>query len=184
MGRCDITKARRKKEEFRMLQEIFDRRSVRHYTEEPVTRDQLTEMLRAAMNAPSAKNCQEWRFVVITDRATLGRISEIHPFAKMMLQAQAAILVSCDMDLAFTDGHGYLDCGAAIENLLLEAVHQGLSTCWCGIAPMVDRISNFRMEFELPGNLVPMGIVAVGHAKQSRDRKDQYDPEKVVWWKN
>lgn len=165
-----------------MLQEIFNRRSVRHYTGEPVTREQLTEMLHAAMNAPTAKNCQEWRFVVITDRATLDHISEIHPFAKMMLQAQAAILVSCDMDMAFTDGHGYLDCGAAIENMLLEAVHQELSTCWCGIAPMEDRIFNFRKEFRLPANLIPMGIVAVGHAQYAKAREDQYDPEKIIWW--
>lgn len=165
-----------------MLQEIFDRRSVRSYTEEPVTREQLTEMLRAAMNAPTAKNCQEWRFHVITDRATLDRISEIHPSAKMMLKAQAAVLVSCDRNIAATEGYGYLDCGAAIENMLLEAVHQGLSTCWCGLAPMEDRISSFRVEFRLPETLLPMGIVAVGHAQAPKPRKDQYDPQKVTWW--
>lgn len=165
-----------------MLQEIFNRRSVRHYTGAPVTREQLTEILRAAMNAPTAKNCQEWRFIVITDRATLDHISEIHPFAKMILQAQAAVLVSSDMDKAFTDGHGYLDCGAAIENMLLEAVHQGLSTCWCGIAPMEERITNFQKAFRLPGNLIPMGIIAVGHAQYEKTRVDQYDPQKITWW--
>ncbi len=167
-----------------MLQEIFDRRSVRHYTEEPVTRDQLTEMLRAAMNAPSAKNCQEWRFVVITDQATLDRISEIHPFAKMMLQAQAAILVSCDMDLAFTDGHGYLDCGGTRSRTCFW--RRCIRACPpAGAASRLWWIEFPIFEWNLvPGNLVPMGIVAVGHAKQSGDRKDQYDPEKVVWWKN
>ena len=166
-----------------MLPEIFQRRSVRHYTQETVKREELTELLRAAMNAPTAKNCREWRFIVVTDRTSLDHISEIHPYAKMMLQAQAAIIVSADLDEAFTEGHAYLDCGAAIENLLLEAVHQGLSACWCGLAPAEDRIDSFRKAFELPANQLPMGVIAIGHPEHVNPREDQYDENKVIWWK-
>lgn len=166
-----------------MLKEIFDRKSVRHYTQEPVKREQLTELLRAAMNAPTAKNAQEWRFIVVTDRATLDHIAEIHPYAKMMLQAQAAIIVSAVMEEAFTEGHAYLDCGAAIENLMLEAVHQGLGTCWCGLAPIEDRVDSFCAAFGIPQGQLPMGVIAVGHPEQIKAREDQYDEEKVIWWK-
>ncbi len=109
-----------------MLKEIFDRRSVRSYTDEPVSREQITELLHAAMNAPSARNAQPWRFVVITARAKIDKVQELLPFNKMMLEAPLAIIVSADQEAAATEGHSYLDCGAAIENLLLEVVNQGL----------------------------------------------------------
>ena len=51
-----------------MLKELFERRSIRRYTDRPIPEDVLTELLRAAMNAPSARNTQSWRFLVITDR--------------------------------------------------------------------------------------------------------------------
>ena len=165
-----------------MLKEIFDRRSVRHYTSQPVERETLVELLRAAMNAPTAKNTQEWRFIVITDRPTLDHIAEIHPFAKMMLQAQAAILVTVDVPSAYTEGHAYLDGGAAIENILLEAVHQGLGTCWCGLAPLEERVTSFRDCFHLPEGQVPIGVISIGYPERVRPRVDQYDEQKVIWW--
>lgn len=83
-----------------MLKEIFDRRSVRQFTQEAVTREQLTELLRAAMNAPTAVNKQEWRFTVLTTREQIDQICQYQPYTKMMLQAQAAIIVSADLDAA------------------------------------------------------------------------------------
>ena len=61
-----------------MLKELFERRSIRRYTDRPIPEDVLTELLRAAMNAPSARNTQSWRFLVITDRKTLDDSSGRH----------------------------------------------------------------------------------------------------------
>jgi len=165
-----------------MLKEIFDRRSVRSYTDEPVTKEQITELLRAAMNAPSAVNRQEWRFVVLTRRADIDKVQELIPFNKMMLEAPVAIIVSADQKAAVTEGHSYLDCGAAIENLLLEAVHQGLGACWCGLAPVEKNVVDFRATYGIPADQIPMGVIAVGHpAKPVEPRVDQYKEEYVTW---
>ena len=75
-----------------MLKEIFDRRSVRSFTDEPVSKEQVTELLRAAMNAPSARNRQEWRFVILTGRTNVDKVQELLPFNKMMLEAPVAII--------------------------------------------------------------------------------------------
>lgn len=164
-----------------MLKEIFDRRSVRSYTDEPVTREQLTELLRAAMNAPTAVNKQEWRFVVLTDREKIDRVTQLQPYCKMMLQAQAAIIVSADLTQAHKEGFAYLDCGAAIENLLLEAVHQGLGACWCGLAPMEDVAKAVQEAYGIPEHQLPMGVIAIGHPTAVPPRVDQYDESKVTW---
>lgn len=165
-----------------MLKEIFARRSVRSFTDEPVTKEQITELLRAAMNAPSARNRQEWRFVVLTGRTNVDKVQELLPFNKMMLEAPVAIIVSADQNEAATEGHSYLDCGAAIENLLLEVVNQGLGACWCGLAPVEKNVVDFRAAFGIPTDQIPMGVIAVGHpAKEIQPRVDQYKEEYVTW---
>ena len=165
-----------------MLKEIFDRRSVRSYTDEPVSREQITELLHAAMNAPSARNAQPWRFVVITARAKIDKVQELLPFNKMMLEAPLAIIVSADQEAAATEGHSYLDCGAASENLLLEVVNQGLGACWCGLAPIEKNILDFRANFGIPDSQIPMGVIAIGHTnKAPTPRVDQYKAEYVTW---
>ena len=164
-----------------MLKEIFDRRSVRQFTQEAVTREQLTELLRAAMNAPTAVNKQEWRFTVLTTREQMDQICQYQPYTKMMLQAQAAIIVSAELDAAQAEGFAYLDCGAAIENLLLEAVHQGLGTCWCGLAPMEEPAKAIQNAYNIPECHLPMGVIAIGHPASVTPRVDQYDEGKVTW---
>ena len=64
-----------------VLENIHSRKSVRQYTSEPVSEDQVETMLRAAMAAPSAVNFQPWRFVVVTERAELDAMAEILPYA-------------------------------------------------------------------------------------------------------
>ena len=69
------------------IQALLTRRSVRHYTNEPVSAEQQETILKAAMHAPSANNQQPWQFVVVTKRDKLNRLSEIHPYAKSLLEA-------------------------------------------------------------------------------------------------
>ncbi len=58
------------------LDAIKQRRSIRRYTDEPVPREQLEEIIQAGRYAPSAENRQPWRFVVVTDRAVIARLSD------------------------------------------------------------------------------------------------------------
>lgn len=166
-----------------MLKELFERRSIRRYTDRPIPEEVLTELLRAAMNAPSAHNTQSWRFLVITDRSTLDDIPSLQPYTGMMKKAQAAIMVMGDRTAEPQEGYLYVNCAAAIENLLVEAVHQGVGACWCAIAPKPERIEGFSRYFRLDDTLLPVGIVALGWPAEERPRTDQYDPEKVSSWK-
>ena len=63
-----------------MLEELFNRVSIRHYQNREVEQAKLEEMLRAAMNAPTARNTQSWRFLVITNRETLNHMTELQPY--------------------------------------------------------------------------------------------------------
>jgi nitroreductase len=119
-----------------MIDLIKKRRSIRKFDpSKPVTREQLDRLLGAAMLAPSACNSRPWEFIAITKRETLDDIARIHPYAKMCETATAAIIVIALPPTQGPTGYFPQDCGAATENIIIEAMALGLGTCWCGVYP-------------------------------------------------
>ena len=104
-----------------VLDNIHARKSVRSYTDEPVTPEQVETLLRAAMAAPSGKNVQPWRFVVVTQPETKQKLAV--GFNKMIAKAPIVIVV-CGQTTnrnGGTNQNWTADCAAATENLLLAA---------------------------------------------------------------
>jgi len=160
------------------MEAILSRRSIRRYTGEPVPAPLVDELLAAAMSAPSSKNQQSWQFVVITDRATLREVPSFHPYAKMVPDAPAAILVCGDLR---RDDHGFWvqDCSAATQNLLLAAHAKGLGAVWLGVHPLEERVSGFRRLLGLPEHIVPLSLVPIGFPAVRKPREDRFDPSRV-----
>jgi nitroreductase len=109
---------------------ILSRRSIRKYTEEPVSDTDIEALLTAAMHAPSAVNEQPWHFVVIKSRDILQEVSRLIRTAPMAKYAAAAIAVCGDKNLEKFPGLWVLDCSAAAENILLEAAGRRLGAVW------------------------------------------------------
>ncbi|MDR1323536.1 MAG: nitroreductase family protein, partial [Candidatus Margulisbacteria bacterium] len=104
------------------MQEIFQRISVRKFTEQKITKEQIQQILKAAMQAPSAYNQQPWEFLVIEDKAVLQKFTEIHPYAKSLLSGAAiGIFVLCAKDRLQLPEMAAQDLSAATQNILLEA---------------------------------------------------------------
>ncbi len=161
------------------LEAIHTRRSIRKYEPTPLTHEEIETLLRAAMAAPSAGNGQPWRFVVVTDRAILDRISGIHPYVGMVRTAPAGILVLGDTRLEKYPGYWVLDCAAAIQNMLLAARAIGLGTVWTGVYPKQDRVEGFSRLFSLPEQVIPHSFVVVGHPAQEAGPVDRFNPSRV-----
>jgi nitroreductase len=161
------------------MEAILTRRSVRRYTDEPVTEEQIEEMLRAAMAAPSAGDQRPWDFVIITERETLDAIPEFHRYAKMLHDAPLAIVVCADLDRQVHEGYWVQDCSAATENLLLAAHAIGLGAVWLGVYPREERVEGLRRLLGLPENVVPLNVVSIGHPAEERKYAKRYDESKV-----
>lgn len=161
------------------LTAIHARRSIRDYTDAPVTDAHIETLLRAAMAAPSAGNAQPWAFLVVRDRAVLDAIPEMHPYARMAKKAPAAILVCGDTAKEKYAGYWPQDCAAATQNLLLAAVAQGLGAVWTGIHPVEERVASFHKTFALPEGIVPFAFIPVGHPKEDKAPADRFDPARI-----
>jgi len=162
------------------LDMILSRRSIRAYTPEPVTEEQIEQLLRAAMSAPSANNEQPWQFVVIDDRALLDIIpDDVHPYSQMLKEAPLAILICGEPRRQHHAGFWEQDCAAATENLLLAAHALGLGAVWLGVHPREKRVEGLRRLLRLPDDLIPFALIAVGHPAEKKPPADRYDPARV-----
>lgn len=160
---------------------LFARRSIRRYTDEPVTEEQVTTLLEAAMAAPSAGGRYPWHFVVVTDRAQKEALVESHPYASMMLNAPVCIVVCGEPARSIPGREAYWqqDTAAATENILLAATALGLGAVWCGVHPMPDRIAGAARALGLPEGVVPFSYVVIGHPDEEKEARTQYDAERV-----
>ena len=164
------------------LKNIMTRKSVRAFTDAPVSEAQLTELVKAGMAAPSAVDTRPWDFIVVTDKALLGQLAQGLPYAKMTAQAAAAIVVTGDLRRQ----HGgekalfwLMDCSAATENILLAAESLGLGAVWTALFPEAERISIVRKLLGIPEHSIPLNLIPLGVPAGKPCAKDKYDPARV-----
>jgi len=115
-----------------VMPEILHRRSVRSFSSQPVDKEQLDRILEAGRLAPSAKNRQEWRFVVVQKRDVQERLMEAAFGQEVVGQAPVLIAV-CTTNIDYRMPNGQLaypiDLAFAASFIMLQAVHEGLGTC-------------------------------------------------------
>lgn len=163
---------------------IRQRRSIRKYKKgAAVPKEHIELMLEAAMMAPSAGNTRPWEFVVIENRGILQKLMEINPYSRMLDTASAAILICGrpDLQTGICEGFWPQDCGAAAENLLLQALELGYGTCWCGMYPIRHRVEKTRELLGLTST--PYAVIALGVADQNPQARGGFDPSRVTYVK-
>lgn len=166
-----------------VMANILSRKSVRSYTDEAVTRQQLDTLVRVAMAAPTGKDMRPWKFIVIDDKSVMQQLAAQLPKAKMLAEAQAAILVCGDLSIKDKEGkpstNWTFDCSAASENLLLQAEAMGLGAVWTGVYPYEDRTDAIKKVFELPDDIVPFSLIPIGYPKGDPQPKDKFDKDNI-----
>ena len=185
----DTAKAEENKGETNMttlnetIKTIHQRKSVRNYTDQEVTKEQLETLVRAGMAAPTAINTQPWQFVVVTDKNLKSEYAKGNMQEAMINKCSAMIVVCCDMSLENDRAKNFWqqDCAAATENILLAAESMGLGTVWTGVFPVEERVKTVSASFGLPENVTPFCVILVGYPDGSDQPKDKYKPERIHW---
>lgn len=154
---------------------IYARRSIRHYKPEPLDQETITELLMAAMAAPSEHSGSPWEFVVITDDRLKRQIKDAHPYARFADEAAAIIIVFGDPALALLEH----SLAAATQNILLAATGLGLGACWCGMS--AERQGPVRKITGIPSSKWIVSLVCVGVPDEEKEPRTQYDPMRVHW---
>jgi nitroreductase len=170
-----------------MLDLIRKRRTIRKFTDEDVSEEQVETLLEMAMSAPNRLNRQPWHFVVIRDKELqkqLADILRVHPY----LERASVVIAVCGLPQASPTW--LMDVSAATENMLLAATAMGLGAAWVG-AP--DTVVWTMLEEALcdalaipPKDVRIPALVAVGHPAQElppHGKHDRFDRTKVHYGK-
>jgi len=163
-----------------VLDTIKKRRSIRQYTDQAVTDNQIRQLLEAAMAAPSGSNIQPWEFVVVKDPDVKRQLAQTHTWSSMAADA-AVVFVVCGNERA--SHHWVEDASVATENLLLAVTALGLGAVWVGIHPDADREAHVRRILDIPEGIRVLCLVPVGHPAESKPPRTQYQESKVHYEK-
>jgi nitroreductase len=177
------------------------RRTVRSYTAEAVTRQDLQELIDSAVLAPTGMNFQPWVFTVVTSqdvmrklntivvailrspeaqrRMTSERMKEIvnEPGYYIFHGAPALIVISGDTKVP----GAMVDCQLAAENLFLAAHAKGLGTCYMGFLTLAAEHPEARKLLDLAEGYTIMAAAVVGHPDIHPEGPPQRDPAKINW---
>jgi nitroreductase len=161
-----------------LLEGIATRRSIRNYTDEPVTREQLREVVKAGIWAPSGMNNQPWRFVTVTKKELLAGLAKLTKYSHVIAKAPACIVVFIDKTAMYHEVKDHQSMGACLENMLLACHGMGLGSVWLGeilkSANAVRELVGVSQDMEL------MAVVAVGHPAGKGGRADRRPVEEVL----
>ena len=163
---------------------IFTRRSIRKYTDKQIPDDLVKLLIEAGMYAPSARNTQPWHFLVVQNRKTLDELSVVHPYGKMLKQANLAILICGDKTIDKMDSYLIQACTAATQNILLAAHANGLGAVWLGVHPREERMTGIINLLKLPRYILPISLLSIGYPAETVEKPDRFIEDKVhfeIW---
>ena len=156
------------------------RRSVRTFESQPVEREKVEEMMRAAMQAPSAHNQQPWEFLVVENPDKLKELSQLHQYTAPLAGAPVGIVVLMNRKRLKVEAFWQQDISAAVQNMMLRAVDLGLGTLWMGVAPEEESMAKVKEMCKLPEEVEVFGLFAVGYSDKNRF-KDRFDASRIHW---
>lgn len=183
-----------------LLNAVYQRRAVRNYTDVSVPPSMLHQILKAAVQAPSALNQQPWAFAVIRGRELLLRYSDrakTHLLAilpqSMNLHQRADALAGEDYNVFHGAGtlvvicakpaphHPVDDCLMAAQNFMLAAHALGLGTCPIGFARPWLNLPGIKTELRIPVNYEAVMPIVVGWASSAPPAPPREEPDIVCW---
>ena len=172
---------------------VQSRRSIRAFTPQEISDEQVMQVIESGHAAPSGGNLKEWRFIVIRDaaqkrkvvQATYSRNNECNSPQEWLMTAPVIIAVVADLETAARrygrvgiDRLVYLDCASAVENMLLRAVDLGLASCF---------ISGFRQHemaeaLGLPPMIEAIALLPLGYATAPGVKRPSASEKEVTYY--
>ena len=161
-----------------VLEAIGKRYSCRAYQDRPVEPEKLDSIFEAARLAPSAKNMQDWRFVVVTDKETKRKLAEAANNQMFIADAGVVIAACSNSDHVMRCGQpiGPIDVAIALEHICLQAAELGLATCWIG-SFYPEKV---RAVLGIPDNIAVIELMALGYPADKPKEPRREPIEKIV----
>ncbi|MCF7817829.1 MAG: nitroreductase family protein [Kiritimatiellales bacterium] len=160
------------------IRAIMTRRSIRSWTDEPVTAQERKTILEAAMNAPSAADARPWHFVTIDDPLVINQFAGLGG-TEMLSDSTFMVLVCGDAGREVYPGFWPQDCSCAAQNMQLAAHDIGIGCVWIAIYPLEERVQVCRKILGIPSAITPFALLAMGVPNEVLPPENRYDEGRV-----
>jgi len=152
------------------MNEIYNRRSIRKYTSQKIDDDKLKQILKAGMNAPTARNLKPFEFIIIKNREILEDLSNLKKNSYFVKDSYATIVILGNELTEFWQQ----DLAAVTQNILLQATTFGIASCWIGMAPNQSYEQSARQILNIPDNIRVFSMVTLGYPLETKEPNDNY----------
>ncbi|MBI5642477.1 MAG: nitroreductase family protein [Deltaproteobacteria bacterium] len=165
-----------------MLDCIKQRRSIRAFLKKEVAEEKLKEVLLSAMYAPTSWGTKAWEFVIVRDRARKEALSKATAHARFVKDAPLVIAICYDPSVGrrFKE-----DSSICAEHIHLEAVNQGLASCFVQVADAGDPPGSaepyVKKLLNIPDGLRVQCMMPLGYAKRELKghKESEFEPAKI-----
>ena len=162
-----------------VLDAIRSRRSIRSFKDKPIEEEKLLRILEAGRLAPSAKNMQEWRYILVKDKELRRKVAVACNNQYFIAEAPVVIVGCATMtDYVLTCGQpAYtIDVSISMDHMSLQAVEEGLGTCWIG-AFKEDEVKRI---LDIPPQMRVVEVMPLGYPKFQPEPKPRMRLEQIV----
>ncbi len=161
-----------------LLPHIANRVTIQNFNGEAVSQDRLDTILEAGRRAPSAKNRQPWRFIVVRDKNVLAKLEDAAYGASQITTAPVVIAAcSTNVDYRMPNGqHAYpIDIATAVSFMMLQAQEEGLGSA---VLTTFDEVI-VKEILSVPYQMRVVVLLSIGYPDQLPMQRDRQDLKKI-----
>jgi nitroreductase len=168
----------------KIIEEIVNRRSVREYNERPVEKEKLARILEAGRLAPTARNQQDWRIIVVTNPQMKNTLIDQASPGQPFLKQAPIILAACALNPNYIMRCGHpaylIDLAIVLEHIALQAVRESLGTCWIGSFEE----SKAKSVLKIPDHIKIVELMSLGYYDRLPDARERKPLQELFKWES
>lgn len=165
-----------------IIEEILNRRSIREYSHKAIEPEKITRLLEAARLAPTARNQQDWKLILVREQKLKEELVELASPNQPFLKDAQIIIAACALNPSYVmrcGHHAYLiDLAIVLEHVALQAVREGLGTCWIG---SFDE-GKAKMILNVPQDVRIVELMSLGYPERMPSARVRKSISDLIKW--
>lgn len=166
----------------KIIEEIVNRRSIREYSHKTIEPEKLARILEAARLAPTARNQQDWKLILVKNPDIKDKLVELASPQQQFLKQAPILIAACALNPTYTMRCGHpaylIDLAIVLEHIALQAVREGLGTCWIG---SFDELKA-KTVLGLPQNMRIVELMSLGYPAQIPPARNRKSIQDLIAW--
>ena len=168
----------------KIIEEIVNRRSIREYSHKTIEPEKLERILEAARLAPTARNQQDWKLILVKNPDIKEKLVDLAAPQQQFLKQAPIIIAACALNPAYVMRCGHpaylIDLAIILEHIALQAVCEGLGTCWIG---SFDE-SKAKNVLKIPDHVRIVELMSLGYYDRLPDARERKPIQELFKWES